>query len=153
MKKQSEKEYFIQACLSENLNEFYKQYINQDYKARHQHFEKIDDNNINSIQHKYWVPSNICCSSGKILTVDTIDVRISYWYPFIWMPIHKNLKDLEKKQEAYECQKIDSSCNDCKFLDRKNDSCLKKGTKNLNALLYGNTSSPNNRNCFVHRLD
>ena len=68
----------------------------------------------------------------------------------------KNCKEEGKKLEAYECQKIDADCNDCKhFLRQDNKSngiwhgfCNKK---QVNTVAYVNFCSSNE--CFEHRKD
>lgn len=44
-------------------------------------------------------------------------ITFSYWHgnPFI---CHRECKDAGMKQEAFDCQSIDSDCNDCKHFRR-----------------------------------
>jgi hypothetical protein len=140
----SEKQYFIQACFSNNLQDFYTNYINEK-KGRSQLF---DTSNSGELIHKYWKPSNICCVSGAQLTERNIDIKISYWTPFIWKPIHKDLKQSAMKIEALSCQEIDMSCNDCAFLIRSEKHC---SLLNKEVTIVPNTSHPQNINCFKHR--
>jgi hypothetical protein len=139
MKQLSEKDYFIQACFSDNLSEFYEKWIKE--KPDRQQF-------FNNLFHKYWIPSKYCCESGVLLSIDTIAIRISYWTPFIWKPIHKDLLQKSKQFESHECQLIDTNCNDCKYLNREGSACIKfdKLVK-----LSPNICQPENSNCFIHR--
>lgn len=59
-----------------------------------------------------------------------------------------NKKQEAMKYEAFECQKIDCSCNDCKFLDRQNKMCLKF---NKIIKIHPNLCHPQNQSCFIHR--
>jgi hypothetical protein len=105
---------------------------------------------LNGYEHKYWLPSNKCCVTGEILTKDNIDVKISYWTPFVWKPIRKDLRREAMRQEAYECQKIDNNCNDCLYLNRNELQCDKMNKK---VKINPNICSPENVNCFKHRKD
>lgn len=69
---------------------------------------------------------------------------------------HKECLLEGKKKEAYDCQKVDQDCNDCKYFIRK--EMLNKGVftgqcskfdKEVKA--YPNFCS--GHECFVHRLD
>jgi hypothetical protein len=142
----SEKQFFIYACFVDNLQQFYKDWIEQGRKAGRIQFFDVLGNGM--FFHKYWMPSNICCESGDILTTDNIDIKVGYWFPHLWKPIRKDLKQQAMKFEALECQKIDCSCNDCKYLDRVKSWCNKLDKKtNIN----GNFCHPQNINCFEHR--
>jgi len=140
----SSKKIFIHACFVDDLQSFYKQWIEQS-KGRMQFFD-IGYNG--ELEHQNWLPSKICCETGEELTKENIDVKIGYWTPFTWKPVRKDLKEKAMKYEAFECQKIDCSCNDCKYLDRENAYCKKlyKWVR-INA----NMCHPKNQKCFVHR--
>ncbi len=144
----SEKEYFIYACFCKDLQEFYTEWIDQ----KRDRLQLFNQSSIpNKLIHNYWNPSNICCESGVILTPETIDVKISYWIPQLWKPIHKDLLKQSRELEVFECQKVDCSCNDCIYFDRNKLFCNK-----LNVTT--NRHSPNtcyieNRNCFKHRKE
>lgn len=140
----SEKQLFLHACFVDDLQEFYNNWIKQ-FKSKVQLFDIEKDNKIT---HKYWVPSNICCESGEVLTKENIDVKIGYWSPNIWKPIRKDLKQETMKFEAFECQKIDCSCNDCKHLDRQKSSCNKL---DKTIVINANYCHIQNQNCFEHR--
>lgn len=141
----SERDFFIEACFSDDLQVFYKSWIAQK-PDRIQFFTKLEG----VLSHKYWNPSNLCCIIGDTLTKDNIDIKISYWTPFIWKPILKSLKIESMKKEAYMCQLIDSNCNDCFYLDRGNKKCL-KFDKNIQ--IYPGISQVENKDCFKHRKD
>ena len=140
-----EREYFFDACFSEDLQQFYKDYVSEK-KDRIQLFDEY----AGKLEHKYWKPSNICTESGDKLDRKTIDVKVSYWTPNLWKPIRKDLKAKAQKEEAYACQTIDCSCNDCAFLDRAKSFCTKK---NKRTEIWSNTAQPQNLECFKHRLD
>lgn len=132
---------FIEACFSNDLNSFYKEMIESKY---------ISIQNFNSeLKHLYWNPSNICCESKEILNRENIDIKVGYWTPFVWKPIHKDLLLSSKRSEAFNCQCIDMSCNDCIYLDRGNSKC---SLLNKNIKIVPNTCHPQNINCFKHRL-
>ena len=141
----TDKQHFIEACLSDDLQKFYRQYINQK-KSRAQQFFIYGDTLI----HRVWTPSKICAYSGEALDRENIDVAHSYWTPHTWRPVKKEYKKAHMKDDAYECQKIDCSCNDCMFLDRAESRC-KKFNKQVS--IQPNTSMPQNLDCFKHRLD
>lgn len=143
----NEKELFKQACFSNNLQDFYRECVNK---------KTIGIQNLyvykEIFNHRYWNVTRTCSFSFVELNEENFDFKISYWYPFIWTPVRKDLKEKSIKQIAYECQKIDKSCNDCANLDRQKDLCKIKNIK-VNSKLFSNTCMPNNENCFRHRLD
>lgn len=66
------------------------------------------------------LPSKIsdnCRHCKEKVTEDEFDIHVGYWTP-IWYPVHKNCAKACRAEEAYECQKIDAGCNDCKFFQR-----------------------------------
>lgn len=142
----TEKQLFIHACFADNLQDFYKEYIKQGGKKGRAQLFDTDGNG--KLIHKYWCPSNICCESKEILTPENIDIKISYWFPFIWKPIRSDLKIKAMKDEAFGCQMIDCSCNDCKHLNREKSLCNKFNKK---IIINPNTCHPQNQNCFEHR--
>ena len=146
-----EKDYFLDACFSDNLQEWYSNYI-KEKPSRLQNFTVIeemkDDEIITTYTHKYWMPSSFCRSTKEKLNRDDAVVTHGYWTPFCWFPIHKNLKREHELNEAYECQKIDQSCNDCAFFDRANSHC-----KKLNKPTQANPNICADNPCFVHRKD
>ena len=140
-----ERDYFLQACFTDDLQQFYKDWINE--KAdRIQYF--IESNGL--LEHRQWKPSKICRSLGEELTIDNIDIAVGYWTPFLWFPIRKDFKVQHQKNEAYECQKIDCSCNDCIFLNRDEKWCMQLEKE---ITIQSNLCHPQNQECFVHRLD
>jgi len=144
------KKLFLTACFVDDLQTFYKKMI-LDNNGRINQFEgNLSLNNFqqrNNIEHKLWFPSTICCETGELLTQENIDIKIGYWMN-IWKPIRKDLKEEAMKKEAFECQKIDCSCNDCKFLDREKSWCNKLDKKTS---IDVNLCHPQNLNCFEHR--
>jgi hypothetical protein len=145
----SEQKYFILACFADDLQEFYREWVNQK-KDRIQFFEEF---RLPVYEHKYWMPSKICCESGEVLTEDNISIKVGYWTPHLWKPINKDLLQEAKKLEAYECQKIDCSCSDCISFKRETGDkgeCLKFNKK---ITAWPNTACPQNLRCFKHRLD
>jgi hypothetical protein len=144
----SEREFFIYSCFVDDLQQFYKDWIEQGKKIGRIQFFDINKNDI--LTHKYWRPSNKCRDSGDILTKDNIDIKIGYWTPNLWYPIRKDFKQESMKLESFLCQKIDCSCNDCKFLDRKNSFCQKLNKK---VNICSNQCHPQNQICFEHRKD
>ena len=144
----SEKEFFISACFADDLQLFYKQWIEKGKKnGRIQFFEARDDG---LLIHKYWKPSNICCETGEKLTKDDIDVKVGYWTPYIWKPVKKDVKQYSAMKEIVECQKIDCSCNDCLYLNRSEKKC---DLFNNQIQINVNTCEVNNQKCFKHRKE
>lgn len=86
--------------------------------------------------------SNNCyfCNS-EIKTVKNCEIVNSYWSK-LWRICHT--KCLPKyKEMCIEQQKIDTNCNDCKFLNRKNTSCNK----------FNKKVKPSNNYCQVWNID
>ena len=81
----SEKQFFIYACFVEDLQQFYKDWVEQGRKVGRIQF--FDIGSDGKLTHKHWKPSNICCESGEVLTKENIDVKVGYWLPFLWKPI------------------------------------------------------------------
>lgn len=140
-----ERDYFLQACFADDLQQFYKNWITEK-PDRIQYF--VDSNGL--LQHRQWRPSKTCRSSGEELTMDNIDIVVGYWTPFLWYPVRKDLRVQYQKNEAYECQNIDCSCNDCGFLNRSENWCVKF---NKEIIIQPNLCHPQNQDCFVHRLN
>lgn len=90
----TDREIFKRLCLRQEIPEQFKISKNQSYcvsdKCRH--------------------------CNGK-MTEDTFDINIGYWAS-VWHPVHKDCAKECRVEEAYECQKIDAGCNDCKFFQR-----------------------------------
>ena len=143
MRNKKERDYFLDACFSDNLQEWYSNYI-QEKPSRVQQFIKVNGR----WEHRYWIPSNICRATKKKLDKSDAVVAHGYWTPNCWFPIHKDLKREYELSEAYECQKIDAACNDCGFFDRANSWCNK-----LNKPTHPAPNFCQNNSCFVHRKD
>ncbi len=144
--KWTEQQFFKYACFVDDLQLFYRQWIDQK-RDRMQFFTERNG----KLEHNYWIPSKICRESGEELSEENTTILIGYWFPFCWFPIRKDLLEVSKKFEQLECQKIDCSCNDCKFFERikeRNGNCIKKG---IPIIAQPNTSCPNNLECFEHR--
>lgn len=143
MRELTEKEYFIEACLSDDLQDFYQNWI-KEKPNRIQFFYNING----YLLHKYWFPNNKCSETNQQLNKENIDIRIGYWSPFGWKPVYKEIKQETMKNEAYNCQLIDKNCNDCMFLNRNNKQCTKL---NKTVKLNPNICQPENDECFKHR--
>lgn len=144
MSNKTDKQVFIEACLSENLQTYYAQYI-AERPTREAAFSK--ENGV--LVHKQWRPSPRCTVTGGRLTSTNIDVIAGYWTPHLWKPVRKDLRASAMKEEAYQCQLLDTSCNDCKHLVRADGKCGKFDTP---VYLGVNESCPQNAKCFEHRL-
>jgi len=94
--------------------------------------------------------SNKCQATGILLNESNFDIGIRYWLPNSWYPVHKDFKHDYMKNEAYNCQKLDTNCNDCKHLNRAEMKCLKL---NKGLSFAPNTCMPENQDCFIHRKD
>jgi hypothetical protein len=140
----TEKQWFIEACFTDDLQGLYKRYISE-VRGAEQFF---NGTLIRELTHKYWLPGNICKYSGEKLTKDNIDIAIGYWTPFSWRPVLKRYKEIYLKNEYFACQCIDCSCNDCISLDRAKKLCTKY---NKTVSIKPNTCQPQNINCFIHR--
>jgi hypothetical protein len=140
----SEKDYFKQACFTDDLQKFYRSYINEKRDRIQFFIESIKGDLI----HRYWKPSNICCYTGIELKDSDLGIHIGYWTPFQWKPIHKDLVIIASKEESFECQSIDCNCNDCIHLVRKDLMC-DRFNKKVNP--QPNICDIYNQKCFVHR--
>ena len=98
--------------------------------------------------------NNICRYCKQEIKEEDFCITYGYWYP-LWYPSHKDCKQEGENNEAFECQKIDSACNDCKYFNRDTE-------KSGKIVFYGICSKKNkevrtsrcfceNRDCFVHR--
>lgn len=144
----SERSDFIEACFTLDLQEWYREWISKK-GDRLQFFYK----GIIGYTHLFWNPSSRCRASGQILTKENIDIYVGYWTPNCWFPIHKDLLKEHKRSEAYECQKIDCSCNDCAHFKREVGSSGHCEVLNKKVIAYSNTCCPENSECFLHRRD
>jgi hypothetical protein len=141
----SKKQYFLHACFADDLQEYYKEYIAQKFN-RKQEFNELPNG---VLIHKDWCPSRICRHSKQTIeSIDDLDVFVGYWTPHCWYPVKKEFRKIGMDLEAYECQLIDCSCNDCVFLDRANILCTKF---NKPTFILPNHCHPQNQDCFKHR--
>lgn len=69
----------------------------------------------------------------------------------IWFISHKECKSEGEKEEAYQVQKIDADCNDCKYFNRLqgNQGTCRKFNKEVTA----NPNFSSGHDCFIHRKD
>lgn len=118
-----ERHWFIEACLADDLQLFYRDYIkdstgriNQFYlPPRYTRLHHIPDDY--TLRHRFWNPGSKCVITGQNLSADDIDVWVHYWYPS-WTPVKKGLMKQAKQEEVAWCQSIDCNCNDCAFMER-----------------------------------
>lgn len=154
----TDKQYFIEACFSDNLQDFYREYLRENI-AKVNHFKLPCGINVYQaianktilLEHWFWSPSNTCIKSGEKLTTENIDVHVGYWYP-LWKPIHKDYAKKYKEDEVYACQSIDMNCNDCinfKRIEGNHGECTIKNNEKI--ITNPNACSPQNTNCFKHR--
>ncbi len=151
----NERQYFIYACFAPDLQEFYRQWVEQGWKqGRIQFFTEYIPG---TLVHKYWSPDNICCETGETLTRDNMDIKVGYWTPMVWKPIRKDLLHQAKQFEAYQCQLIDKSCNDCLHLIREGEGRGNRalfswcGKLDKKTEVHANTCQPEHTDCFTHR--
>lgn len=102
-------------------------------------------------EEKYgWSPSSVCRYCYREVDRKDFDVAFSYW-PIQgigpgWFAAHKNCIKSGYADEAYECQCIDSNCNDCKFLIRSSLMCSAFDKK-----VDPQSNFCSCMKCFVHR--
>jgi hypothetical protein len=142
----NKKELFKKLCLSDNRDAVYTEYLKKS-KGLIQNLEVNQDGKYNFIG---FCPSKYCCESGDELNSENIAIKVGYWTPNLWKPIRKDLLKAAQTEEAYECQIIDTSCNNCIHLSRNESKCLKKG---VSVVIMANTCCPHNADCFEHRKD
>lgn len=143
----NEQQYFIIACHWADLQAFYQAWIAQK-KDRIQLFYACAGG---SLQHRYWCPEALCCHSRQPLTPANTAIKVGYWTPHIWRPVHRDLLAEAKLIEAGACQEIDCSCNDCKHFERQaglKGTCKKFGRP---VTAHPNHCHPENLACFEHR--
>lgn len=93
-----------------------------------------------------------CRYCSKPVEESEVVMTASYWSSFPDI-CHAVCKDAGEREEAFECQKIDADCNDCKHLVSTYDGPeVRKG----NCLKFSKpvTARPNfcsNLPCFEHR--
>ena len=137
------KDLFIKACNEDNGELFFADFSDQESKIGYvirPHCQWCKKSGVNDIYYSYWKAT--------------------------WTPTHKECKPLLSKETAYECQKIDANCNDCKFFIAKKTyrgggtswrtgEC-EKGDANLKLFpdKYPALAQPNfcqGNDCFIHR--
>lgn len=99
------RDYFIKACYSDIPSGFYGYYIwlkNQGL-----------DEQVAYSMSRNCDPSNVCRFCRERISEGDFDVTPAYWGGGMY-PCHKKCKKDGVKREAYDCQLIDASCNDCK---------------------------------------
>jgi hypothetical protein len=82
--------------------------------------EEISDAQIrDSIQRKVntLAARGLCKFCGKYTERSEADIVHGYWTPLMGLT-HKLCKKEGYANEAYECQKIDMNCNECKHFSR-----------------------------------
>jgi len=104
---------------------------------------------------------NTCSHCKQKIKEEDFDYYAAYWSGsyndgVYWRTVHKQCKKDAHQNESYECQNIDTSCNDCKHFVRGKSICkgswegycqkLNKPTK-AHALV----ACPENAECFEHR--
>jgi hypothetical protein len=99
---------------------------------------------------------NICRYCKKEIKEEDFCITHSYWSAY-WFPCHKECKEVGEKKEEYECQKIDSACNDCGYFERdleKSGKIILRGIcKKTRENVETCRNFCENRDCFIHRLD
>ncbi len=98
----------------------------------------------------YGIKEASCRYCTKPIKKEDIVITEAYYQPFKFFS-HKNCKKEGYKEEAYECQKIDSDCNDCKYFDRIKGSqgnCTK-----FNKEVEARANFASGLKCFTHRKD
>lgn len=145
--KASERQYFILACFSGDLQTFYQQWIGRK-KDRIQFFWQRPDG---TLEHHYWWPGPVCCHSGQRLDPGRTAIKVGYWRPHLWRPIHPDYLQQAQKIETLACQQIDCSCNDCRFFERSREQYGHCKKFDKPTIAYPNQCCPENLTCFEHR--
>lgn len=120
---------------------------------------------INSGGNFGLVKSN-CCYCNVKLNEDKFYIITSYWNP-LWKPCCSEKCSLKcYKKEEYECQLIDSNCNECIHFERKDFSsnsksqthnlfqpvgCYIGDCKKLKKIAGANRNNFQGMDCFEHR--
>lgn len=94
-----------------------------------------------------------CRYCNVALDQGSFAIGFTYWRA-MWEPYHAQCKERGMAENAFECQRIDADCNDCKHFKRGerigatsfNGHCLKK---NISAKAFVNFAS--GHDCFEHR--
>ena len=75
-----------------------------------------------------WILGSGCRYCEKKVKEKDFCITTTYWWPR-WATSHKQCKEMGEKIEAYECQTIDASHNDCKYFQREHFDEKRKGDK------------------------
>lgn len=107
------------------------------------------------IERKYalarkWVVSRHCCYCKKSVEAAEAKVIGSYWCGFSRVA-HPACIPEGFAEEAYECQLLDSNCNDCKHFSRAKGNCgtCLKGCRDGEFKVY--PANWQGMSCFEHR--
>jgi hypothetical protein len=88
------------------------------------------------------------CRYCHKLAIDNPVITKGYWSSS-WALCHPECKKEGEREEAYECQKIDSDCNDCKFFKRIKG--IEGTCEKFNKKTTANPNFCSSHNCFEHR--
>jgi len=93
---------------------------------------------------------NAFCRFCKGKSLNNTTITKSYWWS-LWSICCKDCKQEGEKEESYECQKIDSDCNDCGYFKRIKG--LEGNCKKFNKSVTARPNFCSSYDCFVHRKD
>ena len=144
----NEKDIFKKACYSTDIQVLYKECLKRRWLSM-----QILEEYGGVISHPLWRLSTKCHQCKEEIEEKDFAYFASYWTPHLWRPVHKECRNECKFNDAYECQKIDCSCNDCGHFDRisqQKGTCTKFDKK---VTPWANTCCPQNLECFTHRKD
>ena len=140
----NKKEIYKKLCLSCDTNKPISHRLNEQELREYLLLKKSGGGNIGIIDNK-------CRYCGKKLDQDNFIISTTYWWP-TWQPCcSEECKKAGEAKEAYECQKIDAACNDCKHFKRIegiHGICSLSGKK---ITTWRNMAELND--CFEHRFD
>lgn len=140
---------FIEACFAADLQAHYRGLLARDIR----YSEAIEDVG-GVLRHRRWSPSGICCASGEVLSRENLGIKVGYWTPMLWKPCRKDLVREYQRREAYDCQLIDTNCNDCKHLVRGGGGSGvfvgRCALKDVAITFMPNACMSENSECFEH---
>lgn len=96
-----------------------------------------------------------CRYCGKEVKQEDSVVTYSYWNALLAIS-HKECKEEGFKEEAYECQKIDANCNECKHFIRgakANPTGHYGMCGKFNKAVVAHSNNAQGNDCFIHRRD
>ena len=136
-------ELFIKAIKHQDCSRIGRVY----WKGKINRVMRLFDTKIISPLSLNFYPHCRFCSNPSL---DNLVITRGYWTA-TWSVCHEACKKAGEKLEVFECQKIDSDCNDCFYFQRVKGSSgnCQKFNKKVKAL-------PNfcsGYKCFKHRLD